>query len=77
MDNMTQSDLDAMINDFKLEVEERIGGKKLSLAMMTDKSLLQDLSQYELCLQPHIVSLGLTAPTLSELFGVGITITEK
>ena len=73
----TQEMMDADIATFKSIIIEKCNGKDLGVALALDKQLMQKIAEYELDIRPMILSLNLTAPTLAELFGIDITVTEK
>lgn len=76
MDNLTQSCVDAMVADFKAQVLKKIGGRSIAVAMVCDNSVSRELAGYELDVLPAIIEQGFTAPTVSELFGVKLSIKD-
>ncbi len=78
MEALTQTDIDESVEGFKklaLETFEEHG--TAAMAMMRDRDFMAALSAYELDMRPALLSQGFTVPTLSELLGVDITITER
>lgn len=74
--NLTQKDVDKFVQVFKKEVlDSKKEGSLISL-MLEDKETMSAISTYELELLPEFKERGLTAPSVSELFGVSMTIKE-
>lgn len=74
--NLTQKDVDKFVQAFKKEVlDSKKEGSLISL-MLEDKETMSAMSTYELELLPEFKKRGLTAPSVSELFGVSMSIKE-
>ena len=77
MIKLTQEMIDADIVTFKSHIIGHCNGKSLGVALALDKQLMQKIAEYELDIRPMILSINLTAPTLSALFDIDITVMEK
>ncbi len=78
MEAFTQTNIDEAVEGFKkmalMTIEEHGGA---AMAMMKDSDFMAALSTYEFDMRPALLSQGFTVPTVSELLGVEITITER
>lgn len=80
MENLTQEQLNEMINEFKDGVSEQAKESGRSLEMLIalgDQCILQAFAMYQEDVIPAVEDHGLSAPSLSELFGIDIKLSVK
>lgn len=77
MTTPTQSDVDKMIAEFKDEILAQCGDNSIGMAIALNNNISKELGLYELFVRPEIEALGMVAPTVSEIFGIEISITES
>lgn len=75
---ITQADVDASLEGFKAMAQTAIDTHgSAAMAMLKDDDFRHAATTYELDMRPALTSQGYAMPTLSELLGVDITITER
>lgn len=75
---VTQETVDEMVSDFKKQILSMCDGKSLAMAIaLGNKDIKECLYGYQEILLPEINIAGLSAPTLSEMFDIEITLTVK
>lgn len=76
MSNITQAEFDSFIRDFRNAVNEEVMERSGSLAVEIAKGNAADIVElfytYQERIKPGVEARGITAPELSEIFGVGI-----
>ena len=78
METLTQEQLDESIIQFKIMVHcISMQYPSISIAFIKEEEMRDTMLEYETEIRPLMLELGLDSPSLKELFGIELTVTEN